>query len=72
MQVGAANEGPGPANNDPGHRDQVEAAGGQSSEEREDRGGSPSQAGVRHRGRELALDPSLLPNYVVTDADSAV
>jgi hypothetical protein len=76
MQVGAENEGPGPANDDPGHRDQVEAAAGQtlaqSSEEREDRGGSPSPAGVRHRGRELGLDPSLLQNYVITEGDSAV
>jgi hypothetical protein len=67
MQGRLANEGPGPANNDPGHRDQVEAAAGQSSEEREDRGGSPSRAGVRRRAPELALDPSLLPNYVITE-----
>ena len=69
---GPANAGPGPANNNPRHSDQVEAAADQSSEEREDRGGSPSRAGVRHRGRELGLDPSLLPNYVTTESDSAV
>jgi hypothetical protein len=70
--LGPANAGPGPANDDPGHRDQVEAAAGQSSEEREDRDRSPSQAWVRHRGRELGLDPSLLPNYVIMDGDSGV
>ena len=72
MQIGPANEGP-------GHRDQVEAAAGQSSEERLDPGGSPSRAGVRrrsirtgHQGRELGLDPSLLQNYVITESDSAL
>ena len=108
---GPASEGPGPAN-------QAGAAAGQSSEERQDRAGSPSRAGVRqwgqakqlfrlksnqviemqggpsndgsgtahvsrvtmptgqdaprHRDQAVELDPSLLPNYVIEDCDSAM
>jgi hypothetical protein len=46
------NDGSGPANDD------VEAAAGQRSWERQDRGGSPSQAGAGHRGQAEEQDPS--------------
>jgi hypothetical protein len=69
MQGGPADDGTGPTNNDPGHCDQVEAAAGQSSGERQD---STSQAVVRYRGQAVVLDPSLLPNNVIKEGDSAV
>ena len=50
----------GPANEGPGHRDQVEAEAGQSSGERQDRGGSPSRAGEEHQGQAVGLEPSLM------------
>ena len=68
MEGGPSNDGSGPAHDVIvshviGPRDQAGAAAGQSCGERRDRGG------VRHRGRELGLDPSLLPNYVTTEGD---
>jgi hypothetical protein len=72
MKGGPADDGTGPTNHDPGNCDQVEAAAGQSSGERQDRSGSTSQAVVRHRGQAVVLDPSLLPNNVIKEGDSAV
>ena len=71
MEGGPSNDGSGPTHDVIVSRvigpcDQNGATAGRSCGERRDRGG------VRHRGRELGLDPSLLPNSVITDGDSAV
>ena len=68
MEGGPLNDGSGPehdviVSHVTGPCDQAGAAAGQSCGERRERGG------VRHRGRELGLDSSLLPNYVTTEGD---
>jgi hypothetical protein len=51
---------------------QAEAEAGQSSGERQVGGGSTSKAGARRRAQTVELDPSILPNYVIKEGDSAV